>query len=251
MAKLSVQLWSLKEETKKDFRGTLKKVGELGYDGVEFAGFGDIEAAEMKELLKKNSLAASGAHIGLDALEKDADAIIEYNKIIGNKYIICPYSDVKTAEDCEHIHERLMKVAEKFKENGIVVGYHNHAHEFIKFGERYANDIIVGSDSRLVYEVDVFWTTYAGVDTAEYLKNIGERCPLVHLKDMRIDPDGSKKYITFGEGVLKRDEIIAAALEYCRPEWFVIEWEAFGEMDAVEAVGTGLKNLKNILTKIC
>ena len=250
MPKLSLQLWSLKEETQKDFRGTLKKVAELGYDGVEFAGFGDIEAAEMKELLSKYNLEVSGAHIGLDALESNLDELIEYNRIIGNKYIICPSSDVKSAEDCMKMHERMCKISEKLKDYGMVMGFHNHAREFVKYDGRYANDLLVGTDEKLIYEIDVYWTTYAEVDTVEYIKKIGKRCPLLHLKDMRIDKDGSKKDITFGEGVVERDRIIAAAMECCNPEWFVIEWEAFGEMDAIEAVGAGLKNLKVILDKM-
>lgn len=250
MAKLSVQLWSLKDETKKDFRGVLKKVSELGYDGVEFAGFGGIEAEEMKELLEKNGLEVSGAHIGLEELEKNLNEIIQYNKIIGNKYIVCPYADVKTAEDCADVHKRLAAVAVKLAENGIITGYHNHGHEFIKFGDKYANDIIVGDDNKLIYEVDIFWTTYAKVDTVEYLKKLEKRCPLLHMKDMRIDSCGNKKDATFGEGIVKSAEILDAAFEYCDPEWLVIEWEAFGETDAFEAVGKGLENLKNILAKL-
>ena len=68
MYKIAVQLWCLQEKTALDFENTLKTVGKMGYDGVEFAGFGDIDATKMKKLLDENGLKSAGAHIGLDEL---------------------------------------------------------------------------------------------------------------------------------------------------------------------------------------
>lgn len=246
MAKISVQLWSLHDETAKDFFGTLEKVAAFGYDGVEFAGFGDISAEDMKQKLDSLGLLASGAHIGMDAIENDADNIIAYNKTIGNKYIICPALGADTKELCEENNKRFMAINKKYRDNGLILGYHNHAHEFVAFDGEYANDIILGNDNELVYEVDVFWTEYAGIDTLAYLKKLGKRCPLIHLKDMKINADGSKGDIAFGEGILDHKAIIDTAEEYCSPEWFVVEWEAFGEQDAFEAVDISLKNVKRL-----
>lgn len=250
MAKLAVQLWSLQEKTAEDFRGTLKRVSEMGYDGVEFAGFGGIEAAEMKKLLDEYGLEASGAHIRLDELENNLDEIAEYNKTIGNKYIVCPMVWIESEADCVNFHKRMCVVAERLKEYGIVMGYHNHEREFKKYNGVYANDIIIGDDGKLIYEIDVYWTTYAGIDTVEYIKKAGKRCPLVHLKDMQICDDGSKKDTTFGDGVVEHKKVLSAALESCCSEWLIIEWEGFGDMDAFDAVERGLNNLKSILKEI-
>ena len=70
---------------------------------------------------------------------------------------------------------------------------------------------------------------------------------MIHMKDMKIQPDGSFEDIPFGEGALKHKEIIKTALEYSRPEWFIVEWEGFGSCDSFEAAEKSIVNLKNML----
>lgn len=241
MAKISVQLYSCKDATKDDFIGTLKKIADIGYQGVEFAGYGDIPAEEMKKTLDELGLEASGAHIGMNELKENLDYHIAYNKTLGNKYLICPWAMTETAEQVAQLKADLEEVCAKAAEQGMVIGFHNHAVEFNKFDGEYAFDTILSGDDRLIYELDCFWSEYAGVDTVEYLKNIGSRGPLVHLKDMRIEGDGKKECAIFGAGILDNKAFIEAAKEYCKPEWFVIEWEAF-DMDCIEAVRQSYDN---------
>ena len=66
---VSVQLWSVRDEVEKSMRDTLKMVKEHGYAGVEYAGFGDLTAEEMKAELKKNGLYSIGSHTGMDLFE--------------------------------------------------------------------------------------------------------------------------------------------------------------------------------------
>ena len=61
---VGLQLYSLRDEMAKDFRGTVEKVAKMGYKGVEFAGYGGLKPAEMAALLKDNGLEAYGSHIG-------------------------------------------------------------------------------------------------------------------------------------------------------------------------------------------
>jgi sugar phosphate isomerase/epimerase len=70
---IAVQLYTLREETEKDFAGTLKKVAEIGYKGVEFAGFGDYKASELKGILENLGLKPVGAHIGIEELKNNLD----------------------------------------------------------------------------------------------------------------------------------------------------------------------------------
>src|SRR5690625_7763512 len=88
---ISVQMFSLREESEADFAGTLKKVAELGYDGVEFAGYGGLTAKEVRELLDQYGLQAVSSHIPLDQLINSADQVIADLKIIGRRYLVCPF----------------------------------------------------------------------------------------------------------------------------------------------------------------
>ena len=82
---IGLQMYT-RDETAQDFRGTLRKVAELGYEGVEFAGYGDIPAEEMKTLLQELGLKAIGSHVGLHLLRADLQKEIDYLKTIGAKY---------------------------------------------------------------------------------------------------------------------------------------------------------------------
>lgn len=123
MAKISVQLYSCKDATKEDFLGTLKKISEIGYQGVEFAGYGDISADVMKKTLDELGLCASGSHVGLDELKNNLDYHIEYNKTLGNKYLICPWGNTGTKKEVEQLKKRygrnLSKSIRKGNDNRI------------------------------------------------------------------------------------------------------------------------------------
>ncbi len=89
MRKIGLQLWSIKHDLEKDFKAGLKKVAELGFDGVEFAGYYDIPAQEMKILLNEYGLEVAGVHHNVFELDEKLDEIMEYNKILGNRNIVC------------------------------------------------------------------------------------------------------------------------------------------------------------------
>lgn len=246
MVKTSLQLYSLKNETSKDFLGTLEKVAKMGYDGVEFAGFFDTPADVLKAKLDELGLEAQGAHTPLPVLEADLEGMIAYNKAIGNKYIVVPICQCKTKEEFYDFAQRMTVVNEKLKENGITLGFHNHAVE-LEYQEdgKYGFDIIVGDE--LIYEPDVFWTDKAGIDTVAFLKKIGSRAPLIHLKDYKILEDGSFKDVAFGVGDLDHKKIVDTALEFNKPQWLIIEWEGFEDGNDLEAVKISLDNLKKLL----
>lgn len=83
MSKLAVQLYTVREEASRNFIGTLEKVAQLGYEGVEFAGFFDTPAEVLKGHLERLGLTAVGSHTSLEDLTERLEAIVAYNKIIG------------------------------------------------------------------------------------------------------------------------------------------------------------------------
>lgn len=88
---IGLQLYTLRDATAQDFEGTLRKVAAMGYEGVEFAGYGDIKAEDMRDLLQELNLKAIGSHVGLHLLEGNLDEEIAYLQTIGAKYAICPW----------------------------------------------------------------------------------------------------------------------------------------------------------------
>src|SRR2546428_12049719 len=86
-----LQLYTLRSETAIDFEGTLRKVAALGFEGVEFAGYGGLSSDRLSALLNELGLKAIGSHVSLERLTEHLDEEIAFNKAIGSKYIICPY----------------------------------------------------------------------------------------------------------------------------------------------------------------
>ena len=89
--KLALQLYSVGADAKADFDGTLKRVSEMGYEGVEFAGLYGYDADHVVEMLRKYGLAPVSAHISLDDLENKFDEVTATYHKIGCPYIAVPY----------------------------------------------------------------------------------------------------------------------------------------------------------------
>ena len=92
-AMIGYQIYSAREDAEKDLFGTLKKIAEMGYDGVEFAGFYHYTVDEIKKALEESGLVAISAHVPLAEIEKDMFKTISDYKAIGCKYIAVPYTD--------------------------------------------------------------------------------------------------------------------------------------------------------------
>lgn len=240
-AKLGIQLWSVKKAFKADYKKTLKRIADLGFAGVEFAGFNDVLAQDMKACLDKNNLIALGSHTATDLLTDKLDEVIAYNKIIGNKNVICPFYQIESKEDIEKMIALFTPIAKKLEDNGLCFGYHNHAHEFQVFDGEYALDIFFNALPTIKPEIDTYWVFNAGKSPVDYCKKYVGRCELIHLKD------GTSTTATpIGAGEMDIQSIINLADEI-KVKWVVIEDETIDpeEFDAVEI---GMANLKTKYT---
>ncbi len=240
--KIAVQLYTLRNECEKDFISVLEKVAKLGYEGVEFAGFYDYSARVIKEHLDKLGLKTVGSHTSLEELESGLDAIIEYNKTIENSFIICPYATWDNEEELNQLAERLNKISNKTREAGLTLLYHNHDHEFEMINNRYGLDLLfeLTKESGLDAELDTHWIQRAQVDVTDYIQKIGNRCKLIHLKDLR-EIGGHKDYAAVGEGIMDIKGIIETS-QKIGVEWFVVEND-LPEPSGLENVTISIQNL--------
>lgn len=236
MSKLAVQLYTVREEASKDFIGTLEKVAALGYEGVEFAGFFDIPAQVLKEHLDRLGLSAVGSHTSLEDLTERLEEVVAYNKAIGNTHIVCPWSDIKDAASLEVLVTQLQKVADRLKEEEMMLLYHNHDHEFKQVEGSYLLDWLFERCQDLQAEIDTFWVYRAGVDVKEYLTKHKDRVKLIHLKD-----GTAEKLAAIGEG----EAPIKMVMEMAKSlglEWVIVEND--------EPYPSGLEDIERSITYI-
>lgn len=246
---VGLQLYTLRDLMQKDFVGTIKKVAEIGYDAVEFAGYGGMTAKDLKKLLDDCGLICAGTHEGFENLEKNTDQTIAFNAGIGCPNIVVPgmpgeYRD-KGAEGFRKFGERLTEIGRKVKAAGMKFAYHNHNFEYVKDGDVYLIDRLfeTADPSIVTQEVDVYWVKYAGVDPIQYIKAHAARCSMIHMKDMADDADRS--FAPVGTGVIDLAGIVKAS-RAAGVEWFVVEQDRTKE-PPLDAVTVSLKNMKKLL----
>lgn len=240
---IALQLYTVRDETKKDFIATLEKVAELGYQGVEFAGFGEMRAKDLKSHLDRLGLKAVGSHTPIDMLVNKLDHVIDYNLTIENKYISVPYAEYQGKEDFITMAENLRKWGTALKEKGLQLLYHNHDQEFANFDGEFGLDLIYSNvdDDLLQVELDTYWVKKAGLDPAEYLDKYKDRTPLVHLKDMDAE---TGVFAELGEGIIDIQSIINQA-EKGATEWLIVEQDIC-QKPALESVEISINYLKKL-----
>lgn len=243
--KIGLQLWSVKEECEKDFIGTLKRIAHMGYDGVEFAGYGNLSSFQLKKVLKEFNLSPCGSHVPLSDLRDNLDEVIKFNLDIGNKYIICPYASFNDENDIKEVSDVLNKASDICSKNGLVLGYHNHNHEFNKFNEKSVLDLLFEKfNKEIISELDTYWSEYAGINAVSYMEEHRDRVKLIHIKDM-IVANKEKNSTEIGNGILDIESIVKKAKEN-NLEWIIVEQEFFTK-SPLESVKEGLEYLKTIV----
>lgn len=257
--KISVQLWSVKDEVKQDFDGTLKILADMGFDGVEFAGeFGPYtgKPKQLKASLDANGLSVSGAHVPLDQLDSENFAsTVAFYQAIGCNLLIIPY-DVRASSPTgvPELAAELDQLSIKLAKHDMLIGYHNHTEEFDNFEQATFWDFIAQSTNKnVVMQLDVGWTSHAGKDPVEYVKRYPGRTLTTHYKaDLGEDnPNNQGKLPIIGQDNTDWLALIRANMDVGGTQWFVIEQEAYpNDMDPLAAVKASKQGLDTYLQKL-
>ena len=171
---VAVQMYTFRDESAEDFAGTLKKVAELGFDGVEFAGYGGLPVTEVRALLDELGLKAASGHVALEDLQNNLAQVIEEQKVLGSNYIVCPYllPDQRSEEDYLSLIPFLDQAGETCRQEGITLCYHNHDFELERLSDgRTALEAIFDdvNPENVQTELDIYWLTKAGEKPVEWI----------------------------------------------------------------------------------
>ncbi|MEM7380252.1 MAG: sugar phosphate isomerase/epimerase [Bacteroidota bacterium] len=228
---IGLQLYSLRNEFKKDVPGTFAMIKEWGITKVEDGNDGTqgYTMPEYLELLSKYNLEIVSASASFEELEKTPETAIQRAQAYGAKYLVCfwiPHEGTNfTAEDTQKAIKVFNKAGKLLKENGITLAYHPHGYEFRPFGEITLMDHMIQSAKHFEFEMDVYWFSFAGQDPVEWLKKYPKRFKLMHIKDCRKGVKGNntgqsdvETNVTLGTGQIDIAAIAAEAkrlgLEY-------------------------------------
>jgi len=241
-AHASVQLYSVRGmmKDKAAFAATLKKVSEIGYKAVEFAGYGGYDARELAKLLSDNGLVASGVHVGYGSVDPDnLRKTIDFCRTMGCDQAVvswmCPPKDCKDLKGFWlDFGAKMSAAAEAAKLNGFHVGYHNHQHEFrtVVDGKTAWEWMFDGSSSALEIQFDVGHIVSAGGDPAKWFAKYPGRSRTIHAKEVYypgakgiLGQPGEKKGVDW--------DAVFAATDKDITKWYVVECESDPTTDAV------------------
>jgi sugar phosphate isomerase/epimerase len=238
---VGVQLYSLRDQCKTDLPGMLTAVSKIGYKGVEFAGYHGQTAAALRKLLDNNGLVTCGTHTPEDSIKGDKlKETIEFNRVIGNHYLIVPWMTGKSRQEWLDKAKFFNEIADKLKPEGMLVGYHAHAHDFKMFEGVSAWDLFFGNTKAdVVMQMDTSNCVEGGADPVAVLKKYPGRARTIHAK-----ANGGGPEAVIGEDKIAWKEVFAFCEGPGGTEWYVVEHET--SKDPVGAVRRSFEALKKL-----
>ena len=270
---IGFQLYSVRQDLEKDLRGTLQKVRDMGFEGVEFYNeYGGYTPSEVRKICDDLGLTIFSNHVPFALMMSDLNRVIQESRTLGVKYITFPYMDVpsRPGVDPEQFKATVAAIGEvgkKVKEAGFILLYHNHDFEFAKLPDgTVGHDYIFAKNPDDVQvELDVCWADFAGADVPAMVRGYAGRIPVLHMIDYyqegKVDSDpyaligiekeegasqsGRFEYRPLGKGVMDLDAVIAAAKE-SGVEWFCVEQDdpSAGAADRFEGPGISIQFLR-------
>ena len=219
---VGLELYSVRNECQADFPGTIEQVAKIGYQGVEFAGYWGRSAKEVRKMIDDNGLVTCGTHTQLADLQPDKlDATIEFNQIIGNKFIICPWMTGKTRAEWLAHANMFNALADKLQPLGLKTGYHAHQHDFELIEGESAWDIFFGNTKReVIMQLDTSNCREGGADPVAVLNKYPGRVLTIHLK-----ANGGGPEAVIGEDKINWTEVFEFCETRGNTQWYVVEHE--------------------------
>lgn len=242
---IAVQLWSIREDCKSDFAASLKKVAEMGYDGIETAGFCGLSATEVAQRIADAGLRVEGAHVGIEAiLSANLRKTMDDYAAIGCRRLIVPWIGgpwTETSDGWKRFLAAMNLAAEDLSAEGFELGYHNHDFEF-RYGAALdivpIQEMIRGFSSKVRFQFDMGWVYAAGVDgVALARRNVGRVCS-IHAKAFKKGDNAA--YV--GEDDIPWGEVINASAA-AGADWIVVEHECYADTP-MNCIRRDLANLR-------
>jgi sugar phosphate isomerase/epimerase len=191
LQRVGIQLYSLRDDARRDLERTLADIAAIGYKDVELLGSMnnfDMPPARLRAILDRNGLRAPSTHVSGNALD-DLDRQLDDARTLGHQYLIVaslPISGSRSVDDYRHWANRLNESGRRARERDVWIGFHNHANDLTPIGGVVPYDVLVErTDPSIVrMQLDTGNLAMAGRDPHEYMERFGTRYWLFHIKDV-------------------------------------------------------------------
>lgn len=246
---VGLELYSVREELKKNLGATLDSVAKMGYECVEFfAPYYDWTpeyAKQVRSQLDTLKVRCYSTHNELKSFKPDGiRKAIDLNHALDARWIVLAHpGEITTVDEWKRIAETLNTANDTFKSHGLHAGYHNHELEWKAIGGQTPMQLLAANtDKSIMLQLDVGTCLAAGADPVEWINGNPGRIHSIHCKDW--SPDKGY-HVLFGEGVAPWKKIFAAAESKGGLDYYLIEQEGsdYPELETAERCLVAYHNL--------
>ena len=248
LEQIAIQLYTLRDfiKTPADIAATMKRVAKIGYRAVQVSAMGPIPEEELNAILQGEGLTCCATHEGGTTILNETQKVIDRLGKLNCRYTAYPYPkdiDFTQAEQVEALAAGLDKAGQVMARAGLVLAYHNHAHEFYRYKGATVLDYLFNATNpkHLQAELDTYWVQAGGGDSTAWCGKLTGRLPLLHLKDYAVDQHGKPVIAEIGNGNLDWPGILEAAA-CAGTEWYIVEQDTCAG-DPFESITTSFRYL--------
>lgn len=264
---IGVQLYSVRDDMRKDPLGSLKKVAAMGYEYVEHANYVDRKfygytPQEFRKVLDDLGLKMISGHTVMGRQHRDearndfSDSwkyTVDDAAVLGQRYVVSPSMDNSMRskyDDFMHYMEIFNKCGELCRKQGMKFGYHNHDFEFSeKLNNEKLFDIMMRTmdPDKVVVQLDMGNLYNGGAVALDVVRQYPGRFENLHVKDEIAASEGSDKYEStiIGKGIVNAREVIDLATKIGGTEVYIIEQESYQGKTPMECIEEDLKVMKS------
>ena len=208
--KIGLQLYTVRDELAKDFRGTLERVAGIGFREVEFAGYAGQTPEQVRAALTALKLEAPSTHVPLAAVRDRTAAVLDEAAAVGHRYVVVAWLSPEergSADEYRKLAELFNRVGEEARKRNLQFAYHNHGFEFVEQNGRVPYDLVLReTDPKLVkLQIDLYWLSHDSKQPPRYwFERAPGRYVMWHVKDMH---KVSRAYTELGNGSIDYTKI--------------------------------------------
>jgi len=243
---IALQLYTVRTLINNNFDDIVRQVAEMGYQGVEVAGFPGTTPAEAAKLFSSLGLAAPSMHSAFPVGD-DTNMVLDIGATLKCQYLVSGASpdDVKTIDSIQRYCDKVNLANQNARSHGFILGLHNHWWEYGKLDGQLIYQILKEKISpEVTFQIDTYWVKTAGVDPATVVKEFGAQSPLLHMKDGPADMNNPHlPMVAVGAGSVDVPSILAASGDFT--QWMIVEMDACAT-DIMVAVKDSLTYLQKI-----
>ena len=247
--KLGAQMYTVRAftTTLDGLRQSLERIARIGYPGVQISAIGPIDVHDVARACRELGLEVASTHEKWSRFLTELDRVIEEYRILGARHTAIGSLPVEyhTPAGIDRFLEELGPVARRLAAEGMDFSYHNHSHELARFdGQTLLARLYEGAGGDVLKaEIDTYWIQAGGADPAQWIRRLGSRQPLLHIKDMAVTPDRQQRFAPVGEGNLNWPPIVEAARQM-GVEWSLVEQDDCYGADPFECLATSFRNAR-------